>query len=448
LKRFFVVPVLALFSVYFVKQNNAFSKTFVSLESTAFFTESSRKGQDDFYYDLSFGNFSDIKYKNLKGFYSIFADFTLNQIETSQLAIPYAYLYKKNNNHLFVLGRANVADYKFEDVWAISLIHPYYRKDFLSPKKQGIFGLHYGYKNKWLKLGVVLSPIFLPDQGPQVNEENGTLYASSRWFGGQISEIKLGSGSFTSVVKYKLDRPKLDDILFNPGVIFTGAAGLGNDSVFKALYAYKPMNQLHLAAFPVFDSSLGGDFNTLATISVDVPYHHLFVVGLEKEEKDYSLWLNLAHENVERPELDAKLLEANLEDTNFLILGGQYNISKNTSAILSYLVIDKSFLDDEPQVVVVGGNEANVNFNRHIYDEAILFKLRHKINNKLSTEVSYIYSIEEDGGVGSIDIGYENKHISCFAKLGVVGVNKEDPDAFFTSVRDNDFINIGAKYVF
>lgn len=438
MKLSLIIPILVSLCVHFsVHAELSFSGDIIS-----YLTETERSEQENWYYSLKSIYKKESFLLGKKSYVFLGAELTLNDIESSQVFIPEAYIKGEKN---WWLGRKVVGKFKYEDVWDLSFINPYYRKDFLNPIKQGVFGFHYEYAlSTKVKLGAVISPIYFPDQGPKVNEDNGTLYSSNRWFGGQISEITLGNGA-TSVVKYDLETPKLDDVFLNPGVLLTADYQWSETLSLNTLYAYKPMNQFHLAADIILDSSLSGNFNTLSEVQVAVPYHNLSVIELAYNDKKLLMWADAVFERPKRPKLEAKLFEANLEDRDQYHLGFRYRVFPEFLLSLSYLKAKIKKLNDEPKTVTV--NNAELNINRHFYDEALIIKAYKKINN-FDIEASYLYSFLEKGGMGSLKItkAFSRKAEAYFSFV-VVGVDREVQNAFFTPLRDNDLLQLGVRYV-
>ncbi len=440
------LSLVILFLVSLSASIGAFAELSLEAKVTSFLTETERPGLDDWYYSLISTYKKNSELLGYRSYYHVGAELTLNDLESSQVFLPEAYVTNDKSDKWW-FGRKAIESFKFEKVWSLSFVNPYYRKDYLAPVRQGLFGFHYKHNiNKSFYLGASLLPIYLPDQGPKVNEDNGDLYSSNRWFGGQISEIQVGGG-VVSEIKYDLETPKIDELLLNPGAIFYAGFRPSTQWSLKSLLAYKPMNQLHLAADIILDSSVSGSFDVLSEVSISVPYHKLAVLELSYTKPKFNLWADFIIERPERPKLEAKLFEANLEDRDQLSLGVDVLLGEATTVGISYLNAKLGKLEDEPTLVSGAVLDVEVNVNRHYYTEAMQLSLEHKFSDSFKVNAGYLYSFLEKGGLGSLNISKDiNSKLQASIKLVVVGVDRESDEAFFTPVRDNDLFEIGVRY--
>ncbi len=78
-----------------------------------------------------------------------------------------------------------------DEQWSLSLWQPHFRWDSVNPDPQGLTGFFAHYSQPNWKLILFASPIFIPDQGPQVVVKDGELLSSNRWFRNRVNSVQI-----------------------------------------------------------------------------------------------------------------------------------------------------------------------------------------------------------------------------------------------------------------
>ncbi len=135
---------------------------------------------------------------------------------------------------------------RFDEEFGMGIWQPQLRWDYLDPVQQGLTGAFFDYNiNRNVELTFFMSPIFLPDQGPNFKLRDGQFESQNRWFWAPRTNVMIGSQR--QPVGFDLQTPTLDHIVFQSSVGGNIHYQSRSTPLWAQLsYAYKPMNQLHI----------------------------------------------------------------------------------------------------------------------------------------------------------------------------------------------------------
>src|SRR5690606_26604489 len=143
---------------------------------------------------------------------------------------------------LFVnAGRKKRAWSRMDEQWSLGLWQPLARWDYFKPESQGLIGVGAGLDRKSYGAEVLVSPLFIPDQGPQFEVVDGKFESQSRWFWRPQTEV--GVFDERTDIRYKLFRPTEQKTISQLSVAARLWAGEFKKTAWASMaYAYKPMN--------------------------------------------------------------------------------------------------------------------------------------------------------------------------------------------------------------
>jgi len=95
---------------------------------------------------------------------------------------------------------------------------------------------------------IFTSPLFLPDQGPNYQLNNGQFTSSNRWFMEPQSRVAMFGGSRQAPLYFEIDQPSEEQIIMNSSFGLGVSYQSSSPFWFAANYAYKPQNQIHLGS--------------------------------------------------------------------------------------------------------------------------------------------------------------------------------------------------------
>lgn len=198
-----------------------------------------------------------------------------------------------------IFGRMIHSWSDMDDRWKTGLIQPVFKWNPLSPETQGLTGVFWLQdKGDW-EVTLYASPIFLPDQGPSFDLDNGQFVRGNPWFHRPPESIRI----LSEVVKidYQFQKPNESQIILQSNY---GAQAILHPKDakyrFEFMHVYKPMNQIVLGydGFYQIPKSLG-------VVQLEPATYYHSVTGLQGQigdEKIRAVYSIL----YDRPDTDAK----------------------------------------------------------------------------------------------------------------------------------------------
>lgn len=143
----------------------------------------------------------------------------------------------------FYFGR-KLHNWSFVDRnWDLGLFEPTFQWNPLNPQSQGLTGLFWGMNNEKFGFMTFASAVYLPDQGPSFEIQNGKFEAGNPWFRRPPQSIYI-EGVLTPVT-YDIDVPSMSDVIFRQS--FAGQVRIGSlneGPQLRLSLASKPSNQI------------------------------------------------------------------------------------------------------------------------------------------------------------------------------------------------------------
>lgn len=185
-----------------------------------------------------------------------------------------------------------------DEEWLLGIWQPRYRWDYLRPDTVALTGLTVEVERPLFKGVVLLSPVFIPERGVNISNDNGQLISDSPWFISPPNNIQVMTRD--TPLKYDLQIPSMKKILLHPSASAMIRIGDKMGPWLLGGYAYKPMNQLLLS----YDGKLIINDNRSAVDVASVPvvphvgYHHLISAEAGFNHEVVTGWLSAL---VDRP---------------------------------------------------------------------------------------------------------------------------------------------------
>ncbi|KYG63578.1 hypothetical protein AZI87_14335 [Bdellovibrio bacteriovorus] len=149
---------------------------------------------------------------------------------------------RQNENETYYIGRKRMLWNELDARWDLGVWEPLFKWNPLQPERQGLVGLFYQVDKPYYTLVLFASPLFLPDQGPSFEIENGSFVKGNPWFRRPPESIKIFSEA--TAIDYNFDRPNETQVVLQNS--FGAKISFGDPQSFRAQlsYIYKPANQL------------------------------------------------------------------------------------------------------------------------------------------------------------------------------------------------------------
>jgi hypothetical protein len=179
------------------------------------------------------------------------------------------------------VGRKMEAWSELDSAWNLGIWQPLNRFDGLRPSEQGLTGVFANFGTDRWELILFGSPIFIPEQGPNFELNNGRFQSGNPWFVSPHDSLILFSKE--TAIRYQLEMPTVGSVISHPSGGFLMRAGGIDGLGFQAQLAFakKPRNQLSV---PFSGRHMTGEVNqeSAVTIYPQIAYHNLLSVDLSQ----------------------------------------------------------------------------------------------------------------------------------------------------------------------
>ena len=205
------------------------------------------------------------------------------------------------------------------------------------PESQGLMGLFLkSPQNKggfrWV---AAVTPFFMPDTLPYIQEENGVFRSANPWFLSSLESTSINGKSVD--IRSRLVVASTKDILLKSPGAATKLEWEGEDLRWGFSLAYKPMNQFHLYA-PV-SLNIGaidrGESHIELAMHLSVEYHRLWTHELTWKRGLWKFQLDVTHDQplVSRDKYEGdNYLIQNMTDAYVYTMGLSKGWSESTKA--------------------------------------------------------------------------------------------------------------------
>lgn len=138
--------------------------------------------------------------------------------------------------------------------WRLGLWQPRFMWDYLNPEVQGLTGAFFRVVQPEWEFMVLVAPMFIPEQGAPLRNDNGRIVSSSRWISQPQNRVRMLDAD--SPLNYYVNVPNSTDVINNPGGAASLRIGDRTEGAWTQFsYALKPVNQLLLAGRPEIRTS-------------------------------------------------------------------------------------------------------------------------------------------------------------------------------------------------
>lgn len=209
-----------------------------------------------------------------------------------ELPEGYIQVFPKQEGVTIAFGRKLQDWNHLDEEWQLGIWQPRYRWDYLRPDTVALTGLTIEVERPLFKAVFFGAPIFIPERGVNISNDNGQLISDSPWFISPPNNIQVMTRD--TPLKYDLQIPSMKKILLHPGASAMMRIGDKMGPWLSGGYAYKPMNQVLLS----YDGKLVINDNRSAVDIASVPvvprvsYHHLISAEAGFNHEIVSGWIS------------------------------------------------------------------------------------------------------------------------------------------------------------
>lgn len=348
-------------------------------------------------------------------------------------------------------GRKKETWSQLDSNWLLGLYQPLFRWNPLDPQEQGLFGVYIDVSSRegslfpW-ELTLMGSPLFIPDQGPGFEIENGEFKKNNPYFQAPPSEaIVLGQND---ELNYNVNTPEMDQILMNRSFVLKAVFGDEKTGPSISLSsAYKPMNQLSLG----FQGYLSANSSVEVDILPAVAFHRLYSADLYHRFQTFYFGLSFLSDQPESPELEPEWTYATYGKTEIL--------SPTFGAKVFDIDFSMSWLEAKASPTIYSGTFAEQASD--VIPERLPFEKAYKIRifsellkirrNSILGTMAYTQASDRSWVLwtGSSQFIFEERW-SAFMNFSLASVNQSESSrsSFLSPFANNDTLGMGVSYVF
>jgi hypothetical protein len=345
--------------------------------------------------------------------------------------------------------------------WNLGLWESRLYNDAIRTESQGLTGLFYYSRGDAGEVLFLTSPIFVPNQGPEIKEERGNLTADSRWYRTPSPQFELLGK--VNKIDYKLDIPDRMKLASKSGAAIHLKIGPQKGPFLKGSAGYKPVNEL------LFERR---NFKRVDSLEVDVTvrpqttYHLIYSADLGYKDDNTHLSISYLDENPEpvKAENDWAIQKLGaikayglhgsllLDPANNRYLRSLWD--SPTELAVDYLKVEGGGIVD---VRADGSKDALLLFDQRLqYYNSIRGRIKTQLGRlfrrPLGLSLSYLYDFDQSGSLMQTELKYDvTKSWVLILGADFLGVDDEakaKATSFLNQNRANDRYYAGMGYVF
>ncbi len=351
-----------------------------------------------------------------------------------------------------VFGR-KIKNFSFLDQQQnLGLFNSYFTNDMIRYQQQGLVGVHTELQFKKIGFYAGYYPIYLPNQGPQVYEEDGEIRSSNRWSQKPPSQFRFGN--LDREIVYAIRDYDIDDIIQNGGEGLSLYFGESSQRPWiQASYARKPVNQI-----PLTRDTYGTASNFIGQVNLSpvVTYSQAQAVDLNFDIANIKSTISYLEDRV------FNKVAAEGETLQFLKPLKMYGIwvavdfseffRRKMEIEVSYAELN----DGEIQDLLADGRTSIFTYTgqRSLFKKPVSVKLNSELlfieSRPLSTAFKWTYDEFYNGSLFSGSISYQTlARLNLNFGFDLLGVEEETKEAHFLQDKQaNDRVYGGLEYVF
>lgn len=347
----------------------------------------------------------------------------------------------------FYMGRKKMLWNELDARWDLGVWEPLFKWNPLNAESQGLTGIFWQVDKPYYTLLLFASPIYIPDQGPSFDIENGSFVKGNPWFRRPPESIRIWEEA--TAIDYTFEKPSETEVVlqnsFGMKLAFGDPQGLRG----QLAYTYKPSNQLAIG----YEGNLNvAELKGAVNLQPQVFYHSL--VGGDVSYKSDRLRVGVSgmYDKPSKDEIfEEKWTHPTFEDAVL--------VSPFVEWTNSYFGVALQHLEIYGGKVTEEGELANENraplMTRYPYQQAtqlsVMGNFSFKRTKKLITKVSYTHS--EKNKFDLIRVSARFRLSGLWSFIGEMQMVKAEPASQdnqndIAQFENNDRLMLGAAYVF
>ena len=399
-----------------------------------------------------------LKYENLKSAFGTKFDFSAGSYlgqSGSHFSLSEVFAqFKLSKNSEVSIGRKLNFWSEADKNWQLGLWQPLFNLDALRLQDQGLTGAFLELGNRNWNFLVFGSPLFIPTMGPNIQEENGSLVADSRWYNQPSNSVPVFDQDTRLI--YAIEMPELKELVNQTSAAARFKYEADNGFWASVNAGRKPINSLMVQYefqlnAPVVDS------NGNATLKPVVGFHKLAGADLGIKGKNSEVSISYLQDDPDTKSASDLWVLQRPEAMKAVTFHTKY--SMETPLTLFPVKVSLDYLK------ITGGSISDFDSNG-IYRSAIFEKRTNfynalRISGAVETQLfskktvwnfSYLRDFDQKGTlIGTEALIFPKERFAFVVGADILGVDNPDENVttdFLNQFRANDRYYGGVSYVF
>lgn len=249
-----------------------------------------------------------------------------------------AFIIPNSAQESLIIGRKKILWSEMDESWSLGTIEPAFKWNPLNRESHGLTGLFWVSQQPWFQLTAFVSPVFLPDQGPNFDlDSEGQFSKVNPWFQRPPKTFQPFPGSdASSKIQYSIRKPPEAEIISQTSMGGSLEGTVGSKMLWRSSYFYKPMNQLALAYDGVYNT---GTNTGEVEILPQVGYHRVTSADLIYSQDTYRMGFSYMKDQPDNLKFDEEWTAPTFSTAQMYSTFFQFNFKKQMVK-LEYLTIN------------------------------------------------------------------------------------------------------------
>lgn len=354
---------------------------------------------------------------------------------------------RQTETETFYLGRKKMLWSELDSRWDLGVWEPLFTWNPLNAENQGLTGLFWQMDKPFYTLTLFASPLYIPDQGPSFEIEDGAFVRGNPWFRRPPESIRIWQEA--TAIDYQFEKPNESHIVLQNS--FGMKLTFGDPQSFRGqlAYTYKPANQLAIG----YDGNLNiAELKGAVNLQPQVFYHSLVSADVAYKIGRFRLGLSGIYDKPNKDEIfeekwthpvfsDALMVSPFVEWNN-----GFLGVSLQHLDIFGGKVTEEGKMADSSRIPLM---------SRYPYQQATQLAFMGNFNltggKRMTTRVSYTHS--EKNQFDLIRVSARLRMSGLWSFLGEMQIVKaasasSENQNDIAQFANNDRLMLGAAYAF
>jgi hypothetical protein len=338
-----------------------------------------------------------------------------------------------------------------DQVWQQGVWQPRFMWSRVRPEQNGLTGLFFDAKRSNWAISALVSPVYIPEMGPQFKFRNNRITSANPWFLAPASSATVEGLFENREIIYEINQPEISDIVLQNSAVLN-LRWQDQEKFCHSSFAYKPLNGILNSV----ELQLRIDLPT-APPGVEVypytDYQRLLSLecGWESREGLYG-FVSAGQDSPLQSARPSQWVTKRLDDSQILSGLVGYRWSNKEVYLTSWRLTGGESLDSGDRA------SSESSFFGDWYDYKNAFRLaykemKHWKAQKILWEAGLTWEAEQEGWVWTSSFELQTrKNINIFARWDslnlIEGSRSLGQSEFINNFKSNDLASLGVSFVY